>query len=83
MKNGKILQVMGPVVDVKFEDSDLPYISDALEVYVEDKKRVMEVSQHIGDDTVFKFYIHYRSHDLQNLTVFQDLLLFSLLLCSV
>jgi F-type H+-transporting ATPase subunit beta len=29
---------MGPVVDVKFEDSDLPYISDALEVYVEDKK---------------------------------------------
>lgn len=52
MKNGKILQVMGPVVDVKFEDSDLPYISDALEVYVEDKKRVMEVSQHIGEDTV-------------------------------
>ena len=52
MKNGKILQVMGPVVDVKFEDSDLPYISDALEVYVEDKKRVMEVSQHIGEDIV-------------------------------
>ncbi len=52
MKNGKILQVMGPVVDVKFEDNDLPYISDALVVYVEDKKRVMEVSQHIGEDTV-------------------------------
>ena len=52
MKNGKILQVMGPVVDVIFDDSDLPYISDALEVYVEDKKRVMEVSQHIGEDTV-------------------------------
>ncbi|MBR4832360.1 MAG: F0F1 ATP synthase subunit beta [Butyrivibrio sp.] len=50
MKNGKIIQVMGPVVDVKFEDSDLPYISDALYVYVEDKKRVMEVSQHIGDN---------------------------------
>ena len=47
MKNGKILQVMGPVVDVKFEDSDLPYISDALFVMVEDQKRVMEVAQHI------------------------------------
>ncbi len=52
MKNGKILQVMGPVVDVKFDDSDLPYISDSLEVYVEDQKRVMEVAQHIGDDVV-------------------------------
>ncbi|WP_026666871.1 MULTISPECIES: F0F1 ATP synthase subunit beta [Butyrivibrio] len=50
MKNGKILQVMGPVVDVKFEDSDLPYISDALFVMVEDQKRVMEVAQHIGDN---------------------------------
>ena len=52
MTNGKILQVMGPVVDVKFDNSDLPYISDALEVYVEDKKRVMEVAQHIGEDVV-------------------------------
>jgi len=52
LTNGKIIQVMGPVVDVKFEDSDLPYISDALYVYVEDKKRVMEVAQHIGDDKV-------------------------------
>ncbi len=52
MTNGKILQVMGPVVDVKFDDSDLPYINDALEVYVEGKKRVMEVAQHIGEDVV-------------------------------
>ena len=52
MTNGKIIQVMGPVVDVKFDDSDLPYISDALEVYVEDEKRVMEVAQHIGEDVV-------------------------------
>ena len=52
MTNGKIMQVMGPVVDVKFGDSDLPYISDALEVYVEDEKRVMEVAQHIGEDVV-------------------------------
>ena len=29
MKKGKIVQVMGPVVDVEFEDNDLPYIKDA------------------------------------------------------
>ena len=52
MENGKILQVMGPVVDVKFEDGDLPFINDALEVYPYGHKRVMEVAQHIGDDTV-------------------------------
>ena len=32
MKTGKIVQVMGPVVDVEFEDNDLPFIKDALEV---------------------------------------------------
>nr|WP_330367348.1 F0F1 ATP synthase subunit beta [Butyrivibrio proteoclasticus] len=52
LSNGRILQVMGPVVDVKFDDGELPYITDAMEVYVEDQKRVMEVSQHIGEDVV-------------------------------
>ncbi|MBP3196853.1 MAG: F0F1 ATP synthase subunit beta [Butyrivibrio sp.] len=52
MKNGKIIQVMGPVVDVQFEDEDLPYISDALTVEVKGARKVMEVSQHIGGDTV-------------------------------
>ena len=32
MENGKIIQVMGPVVDVRFEDGDLPPIKHALEV---------------------------------------------------
>ena len=32
MKTGKIIQVMGPVVDVLFEDENLPAIRDALEV---------------------------------------------------
>ena len=32
MNKGKIVQVLGPVVDVEFEDVDLPYIKDALEV---------------------------------------------------
>ena len=43
---------MGPVVDVKFESNDLPYIQDALEVVVDERRCVMEVAQHIGDNTV-------------------------------
>lgn len=52
MKKGRIVQVMGPVVDVIFEDHDLPFIKDALEVINDGKKCVMEVAQHIGNDTV-------------------------------
>lgn len=52
MKKGKIVQVMGPVVDVEFEDNDLPYIKDALEVDNDGKRCVMEVAQHIGNNTV-------------------------------
>ena len=53
MKTGKIIQVLGPVVDVEFEDSnDLPNIKDALEVENGDKRCVMEVAQHIGNNTV-------------------------------
>ncbi len=52
MKNGKIVQVMGPVVDVEFPDNDLPYIKDALEVDNHGKKCVMEVAQHVGNNTV-------------------------------
>lgn len=53
MKTGKIIQVLGPVVDVEFEENnDLPNIKDALEVNNGDKKCVMEVAQHIGNNTV-------------------------------
>ena len=41
MKNGKIVQVMGPVIDVEFED-ELPKIKDALEVELDGKKLVMD-----------------------------------------
>ena len=34
MNKGRIVQVMGPVVDVVFEDGNLPYIKDALEVEI-------------------------------------------------
>lgn len=43
---------MGPVVDVEFEDNDLPFIKDALEVDNGGKRCVMEVAQHIGNNTV-------------------------------
>ena len=52
MKKGKIVQVMGPVVDVQFEDNDLPLIKDALEVENGGRRCVMEAAQHIGDNTV-------------------------------
>lgn len=53
MKKGKIVQVLGPVVDVEFEETDkLPFIKDALEVQNNGKRCVMEVSQHIGNHVV-------------------------------
>ena len=51
MSYGKIVQVMGPVVDVQF-DGTLPKIKDALEVNNNGKKAVMEVAQHIGNNVV-------------------------------
>ena len=52
MNKGKIVQVMGLVVDVEFSDHNLPCIKDALEVDNNGKTCVMEVAQHIGNDTV-------------------------------
>ena len=52
MNKGKIVQVMGPVVDVEFTNTDLPRIKDALEVQNGDKKCVMEVAQHLGNGVV-------------------------------
>ena len=49
---GKIVQVSGPVVDVEFENGELPAIKDALYVMNNGKKCVMEVSQHIGHNVV-------------------------------
>ena len=49
---GKIVQVSGSVVDVIFESGQIPKIKEALTVTVGTQKRVMEVAQHIGDNTV-------------------------------
>ncbi len=50
---GKITQVIGAVLDIKFADSKLPEIYEAIHIPLADgKKLVVEVSQHLGDDTV-------------------------------
>lgn len=49
---GKIVQVSGPVVDVEFRDGKLPFIKDALVVDNGGRQCVMEVAQHIGENTV-------------------------------
>ena len=49
--NGKIKQVLGAVVDVSFDDK-LPQILDALIVKHENKDLVLEVAQHLGENTV-------------------------------
>ncbi len=49
---GRIVQVSGSVIDVKFEEGQLPKINDALTVNLNGEKRVMEVAQHIGDGMV-------------------------------
>ena len=48
---GKIVQVMGPVVDVRFDDESLPPLYSAIEINLNGKKLVIEVAQHVGDDT--------------------------------
>ena len=52
MMTGIIVQISGSVIDVKFEAGKLPKMREALIVEVDNKKRVMEVAQHIGDVTV-------------------------------
>ncbi|MDD6881756.1 MAG: F0F1 ATP synthase subunit beta [Firmicutes bacterium] len=49
---GKIIQVSGSVVDVRFEAGHLPKINEALTVDIDEKQLVMEVAQHIGNNAV-------------------------------
>jgi len=56
MNTGKIVQIIGPVLDVEFQQGQLPRILNALRIkYQEDgqeKTLVAEVAQHLGDNTV-------------------------------
>ena len=52
-KNGKITQVIGAVLDVKFEQDCLPDINEALKIPTRSSDTlVVEVAQHLGDDIV-------------------------------
>ncbi len=48
--SGKVIQVMGPVVDVKFQEGALPEILNALTIQMEGRVLTVEVAQHIGDN---------------------------------
>jgi F-type H+/Na+-transporting ATPase subunit beta len=52
MSSGKVIQVMGPSVDVEFEAEQLPKMLNALEIEMKDRILVLEVAQHIGDNVV-------------------------------
>ena len=49
---GSVVQVMGPVVDVQFEEGHLPSIFNALTMKIGERTLTVEVAQHIGDNTV-------------------------------
>ena len=49
---GKIITIVGPVIDVKFENSKLPEINEALLIKTDDGELVLEVASEIGDDAV-------------------------------
>lgn len=50
---GKITQVIGAVLDIKFAEGNLPEINEAIRIERgENEKLIVEVAQHLGDDTV-------------------------------
>jgi F-type H+/Na+-transporting ATPase subunit beta len=49
---GKVVQVIGPVIDIKFDSDNLPNIYNAIHINIEDRVVIAEVEQHVGDDIV-------------------------------
>lgn len=49
---GKVVQIIGPVLDIKFENDHLPALLNAIEIQKGDKKLIVEVAQHLGDNVV-------------------------------
>ncbi len=49
---GKVIQVTGPVLDIRFQEGELPALNNAIEVTVGDRTMIAEVAQQIGDDVV-------------------------------
>ena len=51
-KIGKVVQVIGPVVDIKFDEDSLPNIYNEIKIDMGNRELVVEVEQHVGDDIV-------------------------------
>ena len=51
-ETGKIVQVIGPVVDIRFRPENLPSIRNAIKIEAGDHEMTAEVAQHIGDDII-------------------------------
>ncbi len=51
-KIGKVVQVIGPVIDIKFDSDSLPNLYNAININMGDRELVAEVEQHVGDDIV-------------------------------
>ena len=49
---GTVVQIIGPVLDIRFEDGHLPDLLNAIEVFRGEEKITLEVAQHIGDNVV-------------------------------
>lgn len=49
---GIVKRIIGPVIDIQFEDSEMPQLLDAIKIQMEDHVVVAEVAQHVGDSTV-------------------------------
>lgn len=49
---GKVVQIIGPVIDIKFDTESLPNIYNAIEIKMDGRVIIAEVEQHIGDDIV-------------------------------
>ena len=49
---GKIIQVTGPVLDIRFGEGELPELLNAIEIMVDGRRLIAEVAQQIGDDVV-------------------------------
>ena len=49
---GTVVQVIGPVLDIRFEDGELPALLNAIEIELGEHKLTVEVAQHIGDNLV-------------------------------
>ena len=49
---GKVVQIIGPVLDIRFENGNLPNLLNAIEVRNGDETVICEVAQQLGDDTV-------------------------------